>query len=422
MNSFKLVLLVLIVVILAVTAAGQTHSDTKTSAATGVEAVIAESGIEAAVTKFDEMRADTARFAFDEGEFNQLGYRLIREARIEEAVAVMKMMTAMFPDSWNAWDSQGEAYRYAGDKEHAIASYEKSLELNPDNESATWKLSMMDGRIEDHRRETREARRHSPGEQTDIKGPYLGQTPPGTTPEVFAPGIVSCRGDFEFAITFTPDGKEFYYSSHTGLRVCLLEEDGWIAPEHAPFASEHRGAFEPHITADGSKMFFGNGPEIWVMDRTPEGDWGDARRHGDGMFVTTTSDGTLYVTDLTGADFGRIVRQSLVDGEYGEPEPIGGGVADSVGAAHPCIFPDEQIIVFDSWRTGTLGQADLFMCVRRDDGSWSDAIHLPAGINTVGENIAATLSPGGKYMFFTTNNDIYWVSTDALKELVPEED
>ena len=42
-----------------------------------------------------------------------------------------------------------------------------------------------------------------------LKGPYLGQKPPGMKPEIFAPGIIS-KGYSEYAITFTPNGKELY--------------------------------------------------------------------------------------------------------------------------------------------------------------------------------------------------------------------
>nr|MCU0982767.1 tetratricopeptide repeat protein [Pirellulaceae bacterium] len=40
---------------------------------------------------------------------------------------------ALFPDSWNAWDSLGEVAAKAGLKEKAVASYRRSLELNPQN-------------------------------------------------------------------------------------------------------------------------------------------------------------------------------------------------------------------------------------------------------------------------------------------------
>jgi len=44
----------------------------------------------------------------------------------------------------------------------------------------------------------------------DISGPYLGQVPPGNTPELFAPGIISTPM-YTRDITMTPDGKEIYF-------------------------------------------------------------------------------------------------------------------------------------------------------------------------------------------------------------------
>ena len=45
-------------------------------------------------------------------------------------------MVSQYPQSANAYDSRGEAYMTAGNKEPAIADYKKSLELNPNNENA----------------------------------------------------------------------------------------------------------------------------------------------------------------------------------------------------------------------------------------------------------------------------------------------
>ena len=49
-------------------------------------------------------------------------------------------------------------------------------------------------------------------EFTDLYGNYLGQTPPGDTPVVFAPGIVSTPIIEHSAPTFSRDGKEIYWS------------------------------------------------------------------------------------------------------------------------------------------------------------------------------------------------------------------
>ena len=44
-----------------------------------------------------------------------------------------------------------------------------------------------------------------------LKGPYLGQKPPGMEPEIFAPGIISTEKS-EINSVFSPDGNEFYFS------------------------------------------------------------------------------------------------------------------------------------------------------------------------------------------------------------------
>ena len=43
-----------------------------------------------------------------------------------------------------------------------------------------------------------------------VKGSYFGQDPPGMTPKVFAPGIVSTGLD-ELNSVFSPNGQEFYF-------------------------------------------------------------------------------------------------------------------------------------------------------------------------------------------------------------------
>ncbi|NIM16319.1 MAG: hypothetical protein GTO45_30345 [Candidatus Aminicenantes bacterium] len=74
---------------------------------------------------------------FDEKALNWLGYHFLYWwDRPQEALDVFKLNTQLFPDSANAFDSLGEAYLTLGDKENAILSYRKSLQLNPQNNNA----------------------------------------------------------------------------------------------------------------------------------------------------------------------------------------------------------------------------------------------------------------------------------------------
>jgi len=95
---------------------------------------LAEGGNPAAEKKLKQLQKSRANGpVFDEADFITLGYKLLQENRLDPALYVFEKTTRLFPDSWNAWDSLGEAAAKAGKKEQAIASYQKSLELNPDN-------------------------------------------------------------------------------------------------------------------------------------------------------------------------------------------------------------------------------------------------------------------------------------------------
>ncbi len=115
-----------------------------TPAVTIVEKTIEKSGIEAALTKYYEIKADTKEeYYFDEASFNALGYRLMGQGKIKEAIEIFKLNIEAYPDSWNVYDSLGEAYMNDGQKELAIQNYKKSLELNPQNENGKGILRRM---------------------------------------------------------------------------------------------------------------------------------------------------------------------------------------------------------------------------------------------------------------------------------------
>lgn len=398
------------------------------SSVSKLESLINEKGIDLACTEFQMNIKKNDKYYFNEKEFNVLGYRLINSGKIREAIEVFKLGIEIFPRSWNLYDSLGEAYIYSGDKRSAVKSYKKSLLLNPKNENGKRKLKNIDIELEEIKGETKELFRYKPGEQTGLYGPYLGQTPPGLEPEVFAPGIVSTFRGHEFSCTFSPEGKEFYFNRGPNIWVCHLEEKGWTAPEPVSFNSKYLD-HEPHITADGKKMFFGSGRPrpgvtgnpygIWVMEKKEKG-WDEPRYHGPGMYVTTSQNGNLYVTDISGEkDSGVIVRSRFLDGMYNEFEALGGGINSSYNDWHPCIAPDESFIIFDSNRPGGLGEeGDFYICFQNEDGSWGDAIHMKE-ISTRGSNMTASLSSDGKYLFYYTNHDIYWVDAKIIKEFNP---
>ncbi len=77
-----------------------------------------------------------ARYFFLEGEINGLAYGFLQQNQLDKALRMFTLNVELFPDSWNVYDSLGEALLRSGDGAGATAMYEKSLALNPDNANA----------------------------------------------------------------------------------------------------------------------------------------------------------------------------------------------------------------------------------------------------------------------------------------------
>jgi tetratricopeptide (TPR) repeat protein len=66
-----------------------------------------------------------------EVELNNYGYQLMGQNRLEEALQIFKLNIENFPESWNTYDSYGEALDKKGDKKGAKEYYEKAYEMAP---------------------------------------------------------------------------------------------------------------------------------------------------------------------------------------------------------------------------------------------------------------------------------------------------
>ncbi len=76
-------------------------------------------------------------------DINALGYSMLTADRFDDAIGVFELYVELMPRDSNAYDSLGEAFMMRGDTDLAIANYERSLELNPDNENAVQMLDKL---------------------------------------------------------------------------------------------------------------------------------------------------------------------------------------------------------------------------------------------------------------------------------------
>lgn len=115
------------------------------SAAAALMEALGGSGLDSARKAYQAMKSDDMDvYYFDEGELNRAGYRLLGENRIEAAILLFRINVETFPQSFNVYDSLGEAYMADGQREPAIANYKKSLEINPRNDNAREMLKRLE--------------------------------------------------------------------------------------------------------------------------------------------------------------------------------------------------------------------------------------------------------------------------------------
>jgi len=101
-------------------------------------------GLEAAKSLYHDLEKNNKKeYQFDDGQLNRLGYFLMENKQLESAIAVLRFNTELYPKVANCYDSLGEAYMLAGNKELAIENYSKVLELDPKQENAQQMLHKL---------------------------------------------------------------------------------------------------------------------------------------------------------------------------------------------------------------------------------------------------------------------------------------
>jgi Tol biopolymer transport system component len=270
----------------------------------------------------------------------------------------------------------------------------------------------------------------------ELTGPYVGQKPPGNTPVVFAPGIVSTEAAEHGAPVFAPDGNEIYWYSFPGpvTKMMRRETDRWTAPETVDLGGN------PTMSPDGAIIYFvrrnSEGRGIGYCERTDSG-WSEKKWFDSlvssanaGWEIRMTTSGTVYFSaGLVGGSGGvDICRARLVDGKYEAIESLGSAVnspSDDWGEEGGFVAPDESYLMFSSNRPGGYGGNDLYISFRKKDGAWTQAVNLGEQINNAELQFWPYVSPDGKFLFYISlkndTSDIYWVSTAFMDELKPKE-
>ncbi|MEL6835163.1 MAG: ankyrin repeat domain-containing protein [Bacteroidota bacterium] len=275
----------------------------------------------------------------------------------------------------------------------------------------------------------------------EVFGDYMGPERPEETPLIFAPNFISTE-EYEFGSVFSADGKEFFYgvdvNGKAETRYSKLEGERWSEPVII-LSHERYGYNDPFLSPDENRLYVispmamdGVGEpkdyDIWYIERTEEG-WSEPINAGPNInsagneyYISFTKDGTMYFSSNANAPEGEegnydIYYSKYKNGEFQEPIVLGDAINASGYDADVFIDPDESYIIFCSTREEGLGRGDLYISFKNEDGSWTDAVNMGAPTNTVHHELCPFVTKDGQYFFYTSDQDIYWVSTTIFDEL-----
>ena len=271
-------------------------------------------------------------------------------------------------------------------------------------------------------------------------------------PRLFAEGVISTEDD-ESNGSFSPDGAEVFFAkanlTTTFPRLGILcvsrfRNGRWSEPEVLPFSGGQYLDLSPRLSPDGKTLFFSStrivtgvssrALRIWSVQRTAAG-WGEPQvlsapvntpDNNWNWAPSVARDGTMYFASTRDGGQPHIFRSRFLNGAYSEPEKLGPEINSKFNESDPFISPDESLLVFASSGSDLSGiedrpetlkgggvvypRSDLYVCFQQN-GKWSQAKHLEHHINTVAEENAPSITPDGKYLFFSSERSPFTIPT-----------
>jgi hypothetical protein len=270
---------------------------------------------------------------------------------------------------------------------------------------------------------------------------YLGEKRPGTTPVKFAPRVVSLTGRSEFGSVFSRNGHDFYYAVDTAgraeIRFVRLSNGRWTKSQRLVF--DNTFSFnDPMLAPDETKLFFisdrplaGTGEkkdyDIWYIEKTANG-WSKPINAGAAInsdkneyYMSFSKDGTMYYSSNRDPrnEWNYNILSAVPAGQHKFQNAT--SLSDSVNTpyydADVFIAGDQSYLIFCGDHPDGLGRGDLYISFKKQNGAWTKAKNMGKTINTEGHELCPFVTADGKYLFYTSNQDIYWVDAKVIDKL-----
>jgi outer membrane protein OmpA-like peptidoglycan-associated protein/tetratricopeptide (TPR) repeat protein len=174
----------------------------------------------------------------------------------------------------------------------------------------------------------------------------------------------------------------------------------------------------PSLTVDGKKLIFTkrikSNEDLYESDNI-NGHWGKAYslpgKINSGSFNEGASnisqDGKWMI--FTGCNFPDglgscdLYISYLGKNGWSEPENLGENVNSEYWESTPSLSPDKKDLYFSGNMPGGFGGKDIWVCHRRENGTWSQPYNLGPTINTAGDESTPFIHADNQTLYFNSN-------------------
>lgn len=261
-----------------------------------------------------------------------------------------------------------------------------------------------------------------------LKGPYLGQKPPGKKAELFAPELIN------FEVHGSPyisqDAKEIMIGSMTeGTKYYKMVDGIWSLSTALPFDHPQNcnGMF---VSPSGKRIYFliweDNDENFYFIEKQRDG-WTKLRSLGKQVnsFPTHWQFSTARNENLYFSSGGNILVSVFMGAEHLKPAPLKLESNENLEGGTPFIAPDESYLIYSVGMNER--ETDLYISYRLKNNKWTEPKNLGSSINMDGSfDLCPKISPDRKYLFFISRRSgpdfrIYWADAGFIEELKPNE-
>jgi len=254
---------------------------------------------------------------------------------------------------------------------------------------------------------------------------YLGQTTPGSTPQIFNLACTSGHRACE-RITITSDGKEIYYGELNGytpssyrVRCYKYQDNRWQGP-----FTVFEGYIAPSLSINDSIIYMQNNIFYTYYSVRTDSGWSVPAK----LLSSNQRMHYFQKTNLNNSFASSYYEGSLLDGNISRVivvnqdtilQSLGIPLNSSAQENDFYISRNESYIFFSKNING--GAGDIYLSFKKENGEWTNPKKLGAPINKPGAFWEyGQFVSNDKYLFYTSGGTsmssyyTYWVRIDDL--------